>query len=96
MAVSLSRHTGIVALLYWVWDGVDRTIFTAITFSFPARFVSPFGFLGMLTFIVFIILGVSGALLMFYYQPILDRAWDSVQFINDDVDRKSTRLNSSH
>jgi ubiquinol-cytochrome c reductase cytochrome b subunit len=30
MAVSLSRHTGIVALLYWIWDGVDRTIFTAI------------------------------------------------------------------
>ena len=22
---------------------------------------------------------------MFYYQPILDRAWDSVQFINDEV-----------
>jgi len=85
MAVSLSRHTGIVALLYWIWDGVDRTIFTAIKFSFPARFVSPFGFLGMLTFTVFIILGVSGALLMFYYQPILDRAWDSVEFINDDV-----------
>jgi len=85
MAVSLSRHTGIVALLYWIWDGVDRTIFTAIKFSFPARFVSPFGFLGMLTFTVFIILGVTGALLMFYYQPILDRAWDSVEFINDDV-----------
>ena len=76
MAVSLERHTGIVALLYWIWDGVDRTIFTAIKFSFPARFVSPFGFLGMLTFTIFIILGVSGALLMFYYQPILDRAWD--------------------
>jgi len=85
MAVSLSRRTGIVALLYWVWDGVDRTIFTAIKFSFPARFVSPFGFLGMLTFTVFIILGVTGALLMFYYQPILDRAWDSVEFINDEV-----------
>lgn len=85
MAVSLKRRTGVVALLYWFWDGVDRTIFTAIKFSFPSRFVSPFGFLGMLTFIVFIILGVTGALLMFYYQPILDRAWDSVKFINDDV-----------
>jgi ubiquinol-cytochrome c reductase cytochrome b subunit len=85
MAVSLERRTGLVALIYWIWDGIDRTIFTAIKFSFPSRFVSPFGFLGMLTFVVFIILGVSGALLMFYYQPILDRAWDSVQFINDDV-----------
>lgn len=85
MAVSLSRRTGAVAFFYWIWDGLDRTIFTAIKFSFPARFVSPFGFLGMLTFIVFVILGVSGALLMFYYQPILDRAWDSVEFINNEV-----------
>lgn len=85
MAVSLSRRTGAAAFFYWIWDGLDRTIFTAIKFSFPARFVSPFGFLGMLTFIVFVILGVSGALLMFYYQPILDRAWDSVAFINDEV-----------
>jgi len=85
MAVSLSRRTGVVAFFYWLWDGLDRSIFTAIKFSFPARFVSPFGFLGMLTFVVFIILGISGALLMFYYQPILDRAWDSVQFINDEV-----------
>ncbi len=85
MAVSLSRRTGAVAFFAWIWDGLDRTIFTAIKFSFPARFVSPFGFLGMLTFIVFVVLGISGALLMFYYQPILDRAWDSVAFINDEV-----------
>lgn len=85
MAVSLSRRTGAVAFFVWIWDGLDRTIFTAIKFSFPARFVSPFGFLGMLTFITFVILGISGALLMFYYQPILDRAWDSVEFINNDV-----------
>ena len=57
MAVSLEpRRNGVVEFLYWLWEGVDRTIFTAIKFSFPARFVSPFGFLGMLTFIVFIIL----------------------------------------
>src|SRR3990170_44885 len=85
MAVSLSRRTGTVAFINWIWDGLDRTIFTSIKFSFPARFVSPFGFLGMLTFITFIILGVSGALLMFYYEPIIDRAWDSVAFINDEV-----------
>ena len=82
---ALSRRTGGVGFFYWIWDGLDRTIFTAVKFSFPARFVSPFGFLGMLTFITFVILGISGALLMFYYQPILDRAWDSVQFINDEV-----------
>ena len=85
MAVSLSRRTGTVAFLYWIWDGIERTIFTGIKFSFPSRFVSPFGFLGMLTFIVFVILGVSGALLMFYYMPVLDRAWDSVEKINNVV-----------
>lgn len=79
------RQTGTVSFFHWLWDGFERTIFAAVKFSFPSRFVSPFGFLGMLTFITFIILGISGALLMFYYQPILDRAWDSVQFINDDV-----------
>jgi len=85
MAVSLSRRNGFVAFIYWIWDGLDRTIFTAIKFSFPARFVSPFGFLGMLTFITFVILGISGALLMFYYEPVITRAWDSVAFINDEV-----------
>ena len=44
MAVSLERRTGAVGFFYWLWDGIDRTIFTAIKFSFPARFVSPFGF----------------------------------------------------
>lgn len=85
MAVSLSRRTGTVAFLYWIWDGLERTVFTGVKFSFPSRFVSPFGFLGMLTFIVFVILGISGALLMFYYMPILDRAWDSVEKINNVV-----------
>jgi len=55
----------------------------ALKFTFPSRFVSPLGFLGMITFVIFIILGVTGALLMLYYEPILDRAWDSVKNIND-------------
>jgi ubiquinol-cytochrome c reductase cytochrome b subunit len=37
----------------------------------------------MLTFILFIILGITGALLMLWYEPILDRAWDSVENINN-------------
>lgn len=85
MVVSLKRRNGFVEFCYWLWDGLERTVFIGTKFSFPARFVSPFGFLGMLTFVVFIILGVSGALLMFYYEPILDRAWDSVAKINNVV-----------
>src|SRR2546421_13058562 len=83
MVVSLRRRNGLVDFFYWIWDGLDRTILIGTKFSFPARFVSPFGFLGMLTFVMFIILGITGALLMFYYQPILDRAWNSVQNINN-------------
>jgi ubiquinol-cytochrome c reductase cytochrome b subunit len=85
MVVSLKRRNGLVDFFYWIWDGLERTIFIGTKFSFPARFVSPFGFLGMLTFVIFVILGITGALLMFYYQPILDRAWDSVAKINDTV-----------
>ncbi|HMK32928.1 MAG TPA: cytochrome b N-terminal domain-containing protein, partial [Nitrosopumilaceae archaeon] len=85
MVVSLKRRNGLVDFFYWIWDGLERTVFIGTKFSFPARFVSPFGFLGMLTFVIFVILGISGALLMFYYQPILDRAWDSVAKINDTV-----------
>ena len=56
-----------------------------LKFTFPTRFVSPLGFLGMLTFVIFIILGITGALLMLWYEPILDRAWDSVEHINDNI-----------
>ena len=85
MVVSLKRRNGLVDFFYWLWDGMERSIFIGTKFSFPGRFVSPFGFLGMLTFIMFIILGITGALLMFYYEPILDRAWDSVAKINNNV-----------
>src|SRR5579872_3965789 len=85
MVVSLKRRNGFVDFCYWIWDGLERTIFIGTKFSFPARFVSPFGFLGMLTFVMFVILGVTGALLMFYYQPTLDRAWDTVAKINNTV-----------
>ncbi|HEY8140328.1 MAG TPA: cytochrome b N-terminal domain-containing protein [Nitrososphaera sp.] len=54
-------------------------------FTLPGRFVSPLGFLGMLTFVLFIILGITGALLMLWYEPILDRAWHSVETINDTI-----------
>lgn len=68
-----------------MYAGVERTIFMGMKFTFPGRFVSPLGFLGMLTFVVFIILGVTGALLMLWYEPILDRAWNSVKNINDTI-----------
>jgi ubiquinol-cytochrome c reductase cytochrome b subunit len=84
-AQSQKGDNGLVAFFKWLWQGLERTIFVGIKFTYPSRFVNPLGFLGMLTFITFIILGITGALLMFYYEPILDRAWDSVKAINDTI-----------
>ncbi len=60
----------IIALLRWVWDRLERTLFLALKIVFPSRFISPLGFLGMLTVVVFLILGVTGALLLFHFQPL--------------------------
>jgi ubiquinol-cytochrome c reductase cytochrome b subunit len=88
----------IVALLRWIWDRLERTLLLALKIVFPSRFISPLGFLGMLTLIVFIILGVTGALLLFHYTPIFgdctnstvtpaacNQAFQSVNSINNQV-----------
>src|SRR5678816_2970068 len=85
MGVTLHKENSLTRFLRWVYVGVERTIFMGLKFTIPSRFVSPLGFLGMLTFVLFIILGISGALLMLWYEPILDRAWDSVENINDTI-----------
>src|SRR5512145_3054191 len=85
MGVSLHRENSLVRLFRWIYSGLDRTIFMGLKFTLPTKFVSPLGFLGMLTFVIFIILGITGALLMLWYEPILDRAWDSVENINDSI-----------
>ncbi|MEM4310813.1 MAG: cytochrome b N-terminal domain-containing protein [Nitrososphaerales archaeon] len=73
----------IVKLYDYVVDRLERTLFFGLRFTFPSKFVSPFGFLGVLTFVTFIVLGVTGAILMYYYVPTLDRAYDTVKEIND-------------
>ncbi len=85
MGATLTYENSLVRFLRWTYTGVERTIFMGMKFTFPGRFVSPLGFLGMLTFVLFIILGITGALLMLWYEPILDRAWDSVKNINDTI-----------
>lgn len=85
MGATLTYENSFVRFVRWVYAGVERTIFMGMKFTFPGRFVSPLGFLGMLTFILFIILGITGALLMLWYEPILDRAWSSVENINDTI-----------
>lgn len=70
----------------WIMGRLERTIFRGIRFLLPKRLLSIHGFLGMLTFITFIILGITGVLLMFYYRPSLTTAYESVRMINDEID----------
>ncbi len=85
------RRNLVSKLYYWIVDGLERTVFIGIKYTFPKRFVSPMGYLGMLTGITFLVLGVTGGLLMIYYQPTLSGcgsiscAFSSVQRINDVV-----------
>ena len=73
MAAPSSKKKGvldpIIALLKWTWERLERTLLLGLKIVFPSRFISPMGFLGMLTLIVFIILGVTGALLLFHFTP---------------------------
>jgi quinol-cytochrome oxidoreductase complex cytochrome b subunit len=56
-------------MIDWLNQRLERTIFMGLHFTLPKRFVSPLGFLGFLTAMVFAMLGISGALLMLYYSP---------------------------
>lgn len=72
-------------------DRLERTLFFGTKFTFPKRFVSPLGFLGVLTGVVFLLLGITGGLLMVFYQPTLPGcgssscAFSSVALINDKI-----------
>jgi ubiquinol-cytochrome c reductase cytochrome b subunit len=71
--------------LKWVVDRLERTPIVTFRFQVPRLAVSPFGYLGTLTGIVFLILGVTGGLLMFYYRPDVNLAYNSVKEIQERV-----------
>ena len=82
----------VVSRLYkWIVNGLERTVYMGIQYTYPKRFVSPLGYLGVLTGIVFLVLGVTGGLLMIYYQPTLSGcgnitcAFGSIERINNSV-----------
>jgi len=82
----------VVSRLYqWIKDGLDRTVYMGVQYTCPKRFVSPLGYLGVLTGITFLVLGVTGGFLMFYYQPTLAGcgsltcAFASIERINNTV-----------
>lgn len=85
------RRNLVSKLYHWFVDGLERTVFMGVQYTFPKRFVSPLGYLGVLTGITFLVLGITGGLLMIYYQPTLSGcgsitcAFASIQRINDQV-----------
>jgi len=86
------EQENVVSRLYqWIKNGLDRTVYMGIQYTYPKRFVSPLGYLGVLTGIVFLVLGVTGGLLMIYYQPTLSGcgsltcAFASIERINNTV-----------
>ena len=78
-------------LYHWIVDGLERTVFMGIQYTFPKRFVSPLGYLGMLTGFTFLTLGITGGFLMLYYQPTLTGcgsitcAFESIDRINNSI-----------
>ncbi|MFQ5998991.1 MAG: cytochrome bc complex cytochrome b subunit, partial [Candidatus Bathyarchaeia archaeon] len=66
-------------------DGLTRTIFLGLKFTTPNRPLNPLAYLGVMTLAMFLLLGVTGALLMIYYVPTAAGAWESIRFINDEV-----------
>ncbi|MBI4258869.1 MAG: cytochrome b N-terminal domain-containing protein, partial [Thaumarchaeota archaeon] len=82
---SASSKDPLTKLILWIIDGLDRTIFLGIRIQVPKRYLSPLGFLGMLTTTTFIILGVTGGFLLYYYVPTLSGAFDSVKQIEEAI-----------
>lgn len=77
----------IVALIDYIITGLERTLVPSVRLTLPRKFVSPLGFLGVLTTVMFVILGITGAILMLYYQPTLLDAYQSVLRINEVTDK---------
>jgi len=72
----------LVKFILWIIEGLERTVFLGLKFTLPKRYLSPLGFLGMLTTVVFVTLGITGGILLYYYVPTLSGAFESVRRID--------------
>lgn len=79
-------------ILNWITDRMERMLFNGVKFIIPKKPTNPLAYLGMLTFMDFLLLGITGALLTIYYQPTFElnlvnrtftSPWNSVKTIND-------------
>ncbi|MEM3832602.1 MAG: cytochrome b N-terminal domain-containing protein [Thermoprotei archaeon] len=84
-----SKKKGIFS---WITDRMERMLFNGAKFIIPKKPTNPLAYLGMLTFMDFLLLGITGALLTIYYTPTFElnltnrtftSPWNSVKTIND-------------
>lgn len=66
----------------WVADRVRRTILPSYRLLFPRNRTNPMTYLGLLTFVSFVVLAVSGVGLMLYYSPDFANSYGSVSQIS--------------
>lgn len=85
MAETYKNKNLLAKLIAWIIDRLERVIFFGFKFTFPKKFLSPLGFSGMLTFSTFVVLGLTGAVLMLFYEPGTETAFNSVKYINDEI-----------
>jgi quinol-cytochrome oxidoreductase complex cytochrome b subunit len=70
---------------FWEWLVTRTRIEPFITSSVPRHALSPIYCLGGTTFLLFVVLAVTGILLAMYYTPTPDGAYESVQAITNTV-----------
>lgn len=81
-----SKKPGIISKFWdYTKNRLNRTVFWGLKFTMPQKFLSPMGYSGMLTFCLFLLLGITGAFLMLFYVPGIAGAWDSVEFIDEEI-----------
>ena len=85
MAETYKNKNLLAKLIALIIDRLERVIFFGFKFTFPKKFLSPLGFSGMLTFSTFVVLGLTGAVLMLFYEPGTETAFNSVKYINDEI-----------
>jgi ubiquinol-cytochrome c reductase cytochrome b subunit len=49
-----------LTLIDWIKDRMERMLFNGVKFIIPKRATNPLSFLGMLTFMDFLLLGITG------------------------------------
>jgi ubiquinol-cytochrome c reductase cytochrome b subunit len=72
-------------LSMWLEDRLNRTILPSYNLLFPRNRTNPMTYLGLMTFSCFVVLGVSGVALMFYYSPDFTNSYESVSQISTQV-----------